>query len=155
VSADLSEEQYRQLLVLRTGLRRFLHWSGEQAEEHGLTPAQHQLLLAIRGSGSELGPTIGELSQILVSRHHSVVGLVDRAQQAGLVDRRRDPRHHSMVHVRLTDHGARVLRALSRVHLRELSQLAPAMQGRWEVIAAAAEPLRDDRSAAPAAEDPR
>ena len=30
-------------------LRRFLHWSEEQAVAVGLTPAQHQLLLAIRG----------------------------------------------------------------------------------------------------------
>jgi DNA-binding MarR family transcriptional regulator len=137
VSDDLTEEQYEQLLELRTGLRRFLHWSEEQAEEHGLTPAQHQLLLAVRGSGARRGPTIGELSRALVLRHHSVVGLVDRAQRAGLVTRRRDPVHHSLVHVRLTDRGGKALRALSQAHLRELAELAPAMQALWRAIAAA------------------
>jgi DNA-binding MarR family transcriptional regulator len=123
-------------LQLRTGLRRFLHWSEEQAEEHGLTPAQHQLLLAIRGSSARHGPTIGELSQALVLRHHSVVGLVDRAQAAGLVARRRDPSRHSLVHVRLTDRGRQALRGLALVHLREIAELAPAMQALWQAIAA-------------------
>lgn len=137
---DLTHEQYEQLLQLRTGLRRFLHWSEEQAEEHGLTPAQHQLLLAIRGSAVRGGPTIGELSQALVLRHHSVVGLVDRAQSAGLVTRRRDPSRHSVVHVLLTDRGRRALRGLALVHLREIAELAPAMQALWQAIAAAGDP---------------
>jgi DNA-binding MarR family transcriptional regulator len=133
---DLSHEQYEQLLQLRTGLRRFLHWSEEQAEEQGLTPAQHQLLLAIRGSSASRGPTVGELSQALVLRHHSVVGLVDRAQAAGLVTRRRDPSRHSLVHVQLTDRGRKALRGLALVHLREIAELAPAMQALWQAIAA-------------------
>jgi DNA-binding MarR family transcriptional regulator len=133
---DLTEEQYEQLLQLRTGLRRFLRWSEEQAEEHGLTPAQHQLLLAIRGSGVRAGPTIGDLSLALVLRHHSVVGLVDRAQSAGLVTRHRDQSRHSVVHVRLTDRGRRALRGLALVHLQEIAELAPAMQALWQAIAA-------------------
>jgi hypothetical protein len=44
-----SDEDYRRLLELRTGLRRFLRWSEQHAQAAGLTPAQHQLLLAIRG----------------------------------------------------------------------------------------------------------
>lgn len=136
IPKDLPHEQYEQLLRLRAGLRRFLRWSEEQAEAHGLTPAQHQLLLAIRGSGARRGPTIGELSQALVLRHHSVVGLVDRAQAAGLVVRRRDRQRHSLVHVRLTDRGRRTLRGLAQVHLREIAELAPAMQALWQAIAA-------------------
>jgi DNA-binding MarR family transcriptional regulator len=123
-------------LQLRTGLRHFLHWSEEQAEDHGLTPAQHQLLLAIRGSSASGGPTVSELSQVLVLRHHSVVGLVDRAQTAGLVTRRRDPSRHSLVHVQLTERGRKALRGLALVHLREIAELAPAMQALWQAIAA-------------------
>jgi DNA-binding MarR family transcriptional regulator len=146
ITDDLTEEQYEQLLQLRTGLRRFLHWSEEQAEAHGLTPAQHQLLLAIRGSGAPRGPTIGELSEALVLRHHSVVGLVDRAQAAGLVERRRDPNHHSLVHVRLTDTGGKALRGLALAHLREIAELAPAMQALWLAIAATDNPSASEPS---------
>jgi DNA-binding MarR family transcriptional regulator len=140
VHDDLTHEQYAQLLRLRTDLRHFLHWSEEQAVEHGLTPAQHQLLLAVRGSDVREGPTIGELSQALVLRHHSVVGLVDRAQSAGLVTRRRDPSRHSLVRVRLTDRGRKALRGLALVHLREIAELAPAMQALWQAIAATGDP---------------
>lgn len=153
---DLIHEQYEQLLQLRTGLRRFLRWSEEQAEEHGLTPAQHQLLLAIRGSASRGGPTIGELSQALVLRHHSVVGLVDRAHSAGLVTRRRDRRRHSVVHVLLTDRGRQALRALALVHMREIAELAPAMQALWQAIAAAGDhPSAGESSVAAGVVDPR
>lgn len=149
VHDDLTQAQYTQLLELRTGLRRFLHWSEERAEEHGLTPAQHQLLLAVRGSDARHGPTIGELSRALVLRHHSVVGLVDRAQSAGLVTRRRDPTRHSLVHVRLTDRGRKALRGLALVHLREITELAPAMQALWRTIAAAEDPPEAGPGAGP------
>jgi DNA-binding MarR family transcriptional regulator len=137
---DLTQEQYEQLLKLRADLRRFLHWSELQAEQHGLTPAQHQLLLAIRGSGVRGGPTIGALSEVLCLRHHSVVGLVDRAQSAGLVERRRDPARHSLVRVQLSRRGARALRELSQAHLQEIAELAPAMRALWEAVAATGDP---------------
>ena len=84
---SLPDESYAQLLALRTGLRRFQRWSEQQAADAGLTPAQHQLLLAIRGHSDPRGPTIGEVADYLLLRHHSTVGLVDRADAAGLVTR--------------------------------------------------------------------
>ena len=81
--AELQDEDYARLLQFRVDLRRFLHWSEEQAEKAGVTPAQHQLLLAIRGHNGAEGPTIGEIAGYLLLRHHSAVGLVDRAVKAG------------------------------------------------------------------------
>lgn len=43
------QSDFAYLLVLRTGLRRLLRWSEHQARIAGLTPAQHQFLLAIKG----------------------------------------------------------------------------------------------------------
>src|SRR5919109_122574 len=106
-----TDEDYRRLLELRTGLRRFLRWSEEQAQAAGLTPAQHQLLLAIRGHSDERGPTVGDVAGYLLLRHHSAVGLVDRAEAAGLVTREQDPDNLSAVRLRLTDKGARQLAA--------------------------------------------
>jgi len=93
----LTDADYEDLLTLRTGMRRFLRWSEQQAEENGLTPAQHQLLLAIRGHSDRRGPTIGEVADYLLLRHHSAVGLIDRADAAGLVERVRDPDDHRVV----------------------------------------------------------
>jgi len=87
----LNQSEFEELLELRTGLRRFLHWSEQQAHAAGVTPAKHQLLLAIRGHADPAGPTIGDIADYLVLRHHSAVGLVDRAVGDGLVKRDPDP----------------------------------------------------------------
>jgi DNA-binding MarR family transcriptional regulator len=125
MSDPLSDQDYATLLGFRTGLRRFLRWSESEARAAGLTPAQHQLLLAIRGHGGDAGPTVGDLSEQLVLRHHSVVELIDRAEKAGLVSRSRDSTDHRVVHLRLTPRGRRRIEELSQLHLEELRQLAP------------------------------
>ncbi|MGH2886523.1 MAG: MarR family transcriptional regulator [Solirubrobacteraceae bacterium] len=56
----------------------------------GADLAKAQLLLTIRGHPDAAGPTIGELADHLVLRHHSTVGLVDRAVNDGLVQRNPD-----------------------------------------------------------------
>ncbi len=132
---SLSDSDYARLLALRTGLRRFQRWSEQQAQATGLTPAQHQLLLAIRGHHDPLGPTIGEVADYLLLRHHSIVGLVDRADAAGLVRRARDTQDHRVVRLQLTDSGAERLEALSTLHLQELERLGLESPGAWEGVA--------------------
>jgi DNA-binding MarR family transcriptional regulator len=131
---SVSDEEYRRLLDLRYGLRRFMHWSEEQARQRGITPAQHQLLLAIRGHDDPRGPTVGEIAEYLVVRHHSAVGLIDRASSAGLVMREPDPERAGTVRVTLTDRGRGALDALSVPHLAELTRLAPAMEALWRTL---------------------
>ena len=127
----LGDDDYEDLLTLRTGLRRILRWSDQQAEAAGLTPAQHQLLLAIRGHSDRRGPTVGEVADYLLLRHHSAVGLVDRAVAAGLVKRARDPRDHRVVRLQLTPKGAKRLHALSELHLAELERLSLKLPSAW------------------------
>jgi DNA-binding MarR family transcriptional regulator len=124
---DLSDAEYRELLAFRTAVRRFLHWSEQQATGLGVTPAQHQLLLAVRGHEGALGPTIGDVAESLLLRHHSAVGLVDRAVAADLVERRSDPEDHRIVRLRLTALGARRLRQLAGLHLAELRRMMPVL----------------------------
>jgi len=136
MARELTDEDYQRLLDLRTGLRRFLRWSEEQAAEAGLTAAQHQLLLAIRGhlnpNGSAgAGPTIGDVAESLLLRHHSAVGLVDRAVKAGLVIRQEDANDRRMVRLRLTPLGNDLLNLLSAAHLEELERLTPRMLELW------------------------
>lgn len=116
-------KDYEELLGFRTALRHFLHWSEEQARAAGLTPAQHQLLLAIKGHPGEAAPTVGELADYLASKHHSVVELIGRAADAGLVERRRDEDDHRVVHLVLTPLGEERIEELSRLHLEELRSL--------------------------------
>jgi DNA-binding MarR family transcriptional regulator len=119
----LRTSDYRHLLEVRTGLRRFLHWSEEQARSAGLTPGQHQLLLAVRGHPGDRPPTIGDLADHLLVRHHGAVQLVDRAAAAGLVTRERDAEDHRIVRVHLTPEGDRLLESLAARHLDELRRV--------------------------------
>jgi DNA-binding MarR family transcriptional regulator len=119
------------LLDFRTGIRRFLRWSEQQAATAGLTAAQHQLLLAIRGHAGPGPPTVGDVADSLLLRNHSAVGLVDRAEEAGLVTRERDTDDQRVVRLRLTPLGERRLRQLSPLHLAELSRLAPKVRVLW------------------------
>jgi DNA-binding MarR family transcriptional regulator len=123
-----TEADYQRLLEFRTRLRRFLRWSEAQARSQGLTAAQHQLLLAIKGHPGPTAPSIGDVAGYLLLRHHSAVGLVDRAERAGLVRRNVDSERRTTIRLTLTDEGARRLAALSELHLREVPRLASAMR---------------------------
>ena len=130
----LVQSDYEHLLELRTGLRRFLRWSEDQAKAAGLTPAKHQLLLAIRGHPDPAGPTMSQLADSLVLRHHSAVGLVDRAEREGLVMRAPDPDNRSVVRVTLTPAGTAKLDLLAEAHMEEITHLAPTMRALWRAL---------------------
>ncbi len=120
----LPDDVYARLLALRSRLRRFERWSAEQAQSAGLTPTQHQLLLAVRGHADQRGPTIGEVADYLLLRHHSAGELVQRAEAAGLVRRTRDADDRRVMRLQLTDEGLARLESLTARHLEELERLA-------------------------------
>lgn len=115
---------YRDLLRFRLALRHFVAWSRIQTASAGLTPTQHLLLLIVQGHEGERGPTVGEIAAALALRHHSAVGLVDRAEQAGFV-KRHSPIRSRSVHVRLTPRGSRALEKVTLANLEELRRLRP------------------------------
>jgi DNA-binding MarR family transcriptional regulator len=129
-----SDDDFERLLAFRDGLRRFLRWSEDQAKGVGLTANQHQLLLAVRGRPEP--PSIGEVAEHLLLKHHSAVELVDRAEAAGLVARRADPNDHRVVRLALTADGEAKLAALAAAHLEELSRLRPTFESLWALLPA-------------------
>jgi len=122
---QLSREDYQNLLAFRSALRRFLQWSQDKAAGVGLTPAQYQLLLAIKGHNHEEGPTVGDVAGYLLLRPQSAVELIDRAEAAGLLERWQDDDDRRVVRIRLTPDGERRLDQLVPAHIDELQQLAP------------------------------
>jgi DNA-binding MarR family transcriptional regulator len=121
----LTDLDYQNLLAFRSALRRFLSWSETRAREAGLTPAQHQLLLAVKGHPGGQPPTVGDIADYLLLRHHSAVELIDRAETGRLVQREPDGVDARVIRVRLTPRGEERLAQLSSVHLNELRGLAP------------------------------
>jgi DNA-binding MarR family transcriptional regulator len=129
--ASLGDAEYQRLLEFRDGLRRFLRFSEEQAAAVGLTPAHHQLLLAVRGHPGPQAPTVSEVAEHLQLRRHSVVGLINRAEGAGLLNRSSDQTDQRVVRLTLTRLGARRLEQLSALHIEELRRLAPSLRPLW------------------------
>lgn len=123
----LTSADYENLLAFRSSLRKFLNWSESQARAAGLTPAQHQLLLAVKGHPGDQPPTVGDLAGYLMLRHHSAVELIDRAEAAGLVQRGRDGGDGRVIRIHLTPDGEKRLSQLSAAHLNELRRLAPVL----------------------------
>ena len=121
----LTETDYRHLAEFRHLLRQFLAFSEDAARTAGLSPQQHQALLAIRGFGSRL--TVGELAERLAIKPNSAVGLVDRMVEAGLVLRQTDAKDRRRVELTLTTAAGRKLAELSQSHHAELRRLAPSL----------------------------
>ena len=124
----LSQLQYTDLLEFRTALRTFERWSADQARLQGLTPAQHQLLLVVKGHPDLRGPTISDVAAYLHVRHHSAVELIDRTVEAGLVERRRVDEDGRVVRLRLTPAAEGRFAALAELHLEELLRLTPILE---------------------------
>ena len=146
-SLRFEKADYEALSAFRYALRRFLRFSEDAARAHGITPQQHQLLLAIKGFPGREWASIRELSERLQLRHHSVVGEVDRAAEAGLVVREAHPVDRRAVAVSLTPAGERLLASLTAVHRGELlrvhTQLAAVASAVGKRISDA--PPTDDR----------
>jgi MarR family len=79
--SELTRADFEHLLAFRISLRRFQRWSEDQARAAGLTHVQHQLLVAVKGHPGAAPPTVSDLADYLLLRHHSTVELVDRAER--------------------------------------------------------------------------
>lgn len=121
----VSKTEYETLADLRYSLRQFLHFSEEAAHNAGVTPQQHQALLAIKGFPENRGITIGELAERLQVRHHSAVGLVDRLVLKSFVAREHHPADRRQVFLALTERGEKMLEKLSTAHKEQLRRIGP------------------------------
>lgn len=126
-SRPFEKADYEALAAFRHTLRRFLHHSEEGARQAGITPQQHQLLLAVMGQPGRDWASIRDLAEALQVRHHAAVGLVDRCERAGLVRRTPDPEDGRQVRVTLTERGEEILGRLSQWNRSELATLRQAL----------------------------
>ncbi|MGN6694744.1 MAG: MarR family winged helix-turn-helix transcriptional regulator [Aquihabitans sp.] len=120
MTRPLSDRDYQSLASFRRELRRFLAFSEGEAKAAGLTPAHHQLLLAIRGHVGD-PPSISDIAETLQIKLHSATELVARAEAKDLVTREHtDPDDARRAVLRLTPDGAAKLADLSAVHREEI-----------------------------------
>lgn len=124
-SKKLHKAQYETLAAFRYALRQFLHFSETAAQAAGITPQQHQALLAIKGFPGREQVTVSELAERLQLRHHSAVGLVDRLVLEKLVTRAASEADRRQVWIQLAGRGEKILEKLSAAHQEQLQQIGP------------------------------
>lgn len=123
MNSTLKKEVYEQLAGFRYQLRKFMKFSEEAAKKVGITPNQHQLLLAVKGFPGRDYVTTSELAERLQITHHACVGLIDRCEQLELVARRQNPDDGRSVLIDVTAKGVEILENLSEIHLEEIQRI--------------------------------
>jgi DNA-binding MarR family transcriptional regulator len=108
--SEPTPDEYGEAARLRAALRRFLRESEGITRRHGLSPRHHELLLMIKASRDSRS-TVSELVDLLQLTQSTVTELVQRAEEGGLLQRRPSPDDGRIVHLTLTEEGARRLAA--------------------------------------------
>lgn len=124
-SQSRQKADFERLAEFRYSLRKFLRFSEEAAVKAGLTPHQHQALLAIQGMPGRDYASVGELSERLQIKPNSAAELAVRLLQEGWIERVKDPVDSRSLRLYLTPAGLEKLAALSLVHRDELERVGP------------------------------
>lgn len=122
--ALISDEDYKVLASVRAELRRLARFTEVNTTNAGLTPKQHQVLLAIRAS-EHMELSMGELAEVMLVEPHSISGMADRLAKLGLVVRVRSEGDRRRIKLRLTDKAKGLLASLAQVHKTELRRIRP------------------------------
>ena len=130
---SLKDADYARLADFRYALRCFLEFSETAVGQEGLTPQQHQALLAIRGS-PEAVASVGRLAERLRIRHNTAVELAQRLELGGLISKEASVVDRRLVLLRLTAEGEEKLERLSLVHRAELKELSPQMMALFKSL---------------------
>ena len=124
----VTDEEYKILASVRAELRTFARFTEMNTRKAGLTPQQHQILLAIRAS-DQRQLTIGELAETMLLEPHSVSGLADRLAKLGLVERSRCATDRRRVNLKVTKKAEQLLSSLGQIHKAELRRIRPLLIG--------------------------
>jgi DNA-binding MarR family transcriptional regulator len=123
----LSAIEYQALAEFRHRLERFLQRRRRAARDTRLQPRQYELMLAVKGMPKGRRANVRDLAERLQIKHHTVVGLVDRLEERGFIQRQRDHSDRRIVHLGLTSAGEALLRKVVSSSLAELRTEAPAL----------------------------
>jgi len=125
IERPLTEVEYLALAEFRYQLRRFLRHMEEQVRDLGVNPQQYQVVLAIKGLPRNQMPTISCLAERMQLNHNSMVELVDRCEENGLLRRVRLGSDRRQVTLALTPDGEALLKRLGSAARNELRSVGP------------------------------
>ncbi len=128
VTLPISLEQ-RVAVARARAVSGHLHRMEQVLKPYGLTPTQYNVLRILNGAGRD-GLCGTEIGRRLVSQVPDVTRLLDRMEDAGLVERERDPNNRRFVTARLTGAGREKLvettPVLDQMHRERFSHLSEA-----------------------------
>jgi DNA-binding MarR family transcriptional regulator len=119
----LTEPEYLALGEFRYQLRRFLRHMEEATRALNANPQQYQLVLAVKGLPRDVVPTISQLAERMQLNHNSMVELVDRCEENGLLRRTRSGNDRRQVTLSITPEGEVLLRRLGAAARQELREM--------------------------------
>jgi CheY-like chemotaxis protein/DNA-binding MarR family transcriptional regulator len=123
--SSLALSDFQALAEWRYQIRRFLSSAEGAARSVGLEPQQHQLLLAVKGLPQGMIPTMGVIAERMAVRPHTIVELVDRLAQRGLIRRQTNAKDRRSVLLVLTSRAEWLLQRLSEQHRQQLQSSGP------------------------------
>ena len=119
-----SLEQEAALSLVRTNDQLQIRFA-RLFREFGLTPSQYNILRILRGEGAPL--PILEIASRTVTVVPGITGLIDRLEEAGLVQRKRCTEDRRVIYVTLSDKASKLLakidRPLLELHTKLMGQL--------------------------------
>ncbi len=120
---SLSEIEFEALANLRYRIRKFRQFSADAASRLGLSPAEHQTLLAIKGFGTGGEISVSSLAEKLFLAPDAAMELAEALKARGFLTIIAKPKNRIVV--RLTDRAEELLRRLTPAHLYEIREMAP------------------------------
>jgi len=121
----LNDAEYMALAEFRYQIRRYLRHMEEIAREVGHNPQQYQVLLAIKGLPKGKSPTISAIAERMQLNHNSMVELVDRCEERGLLHRARSAADRRQVTLAITPEGEALMRQQAAGARQELRTIGP------------------------------
>lgn len=151
--AQVGSQELREIFRLLTGIRRIIQasdrYSRYLADEADVTLPQLVSLLAVV---AEQGISTRDLAERVHVSSSTLVGVIDRLEQKGMVERRRDSRDRRLIHLQPTELGRRFAAsaptplgksfeaAFSKLPDRRRRQLVKAIEDVADLVAAQARP---------------
>lgn len=132
-----SPEQEAHLNIERTAAV-LSHAFAEALKGHGITPTQYNVLRILRGAGKD-GLCRNEVRDRMVAQVPDVTRLLDRLEDADLIERERSTEDRRQVGTRITAKGLMLLSELdgpvADIHKRQLGHLsAPQLKTLAELL---------------------
>jgi DNA-binding MarR family transcriptional regulator len=93
---------------------RLMQGLEDALRQTGITPVQYLVLRSLREAGAEGMPS-NQIVRNMTTHDPDMTRLLDKLEERAIIERRRDRSDRRIYRVKLTRHGARLLRGLSKI----------------------------------------